>query len=297
MIIGGLLLIVVAVLFIRILQFKKQMRSFSARIQKCMEENVNQAIPVDYFDKDVLELANTLNSYTKNIKDQTIELEGERKQLKNVIAGISHDFRTPLTSAKGYMQLIEKSGKLDEKNAEYLSIAMNKTDYLRVLSDAFFEISSTEARTEDVELQDISISTYMTTKVLEQYEWMQELNIKGEFDIPEKDIRVQSNETMLDRIMGNFFSNARKYAVSNLAVCLEEQEDCVVITVENDIASDTEIDESQVFEAFYRGKSRQKEGAGLGLYVSKRLADKLGHNISVSVHDQKFAICLVMKKV
>lgn len=295
--IGGLLLILVAVLFVRILQYKKQMRSFAGRIQKCMEENVNQTIPVEYFDRDILELAKTLNAYTQDIKEQTIQLEAERKQLKNVIAGISHDFRTPLTSAKGYMQLIEKSGTLDEKNAKYLDIAMSKTDYLRVLSDAFFEVSSAEAKEEAVEKQNIPIANFLTTRVLEQYDWINENNIQAEFDIPETDALVCSNETMLNRIVGNFFSNARKYAVSRIHIRLEETENSVVLSFENDIESDSEMDQNHVFDAFYRGTSRQKEGAGLGLYVAKCLAERLKHVISVTVLEQSFCICLAMKKV
>ena len=90
-------------------------------------------------------------------------------------------------------------------------------------------------------------------------------------------------------IFTNFFSNARKYADTRISVCLQQDADGVSITFTNDIEADNEID---VFDAFYRGNSRREEGAGLGLYVVKCLADKLGHVVSAEVKDKQFSIVL-----
>ena len=111
-IIMGLLLVLVAILFVRVFQYKKQMKLFAKRIRQRKEEDMNQSVTVEYFDKDVVDLAIALQEYTDMVKSKTKLIEAERRQLKNVIAGISHDFRTPLTSAKGYMQLIKKAENL-----------------------------------------------------------------------------------------------------------------------------------------------------------------------------------------
>lgn len=62
----------------------------------------------------------------------------------------------------------------------------------------------------------------------------------------------------------------------------------------SDIDSDNEIDMDTIFDAFCRGKSRQKEGAGLGLYIVRCLADKLGHEVSAEVDDGIFTINISM---
>ena len=93
-------------------------------------------------------------------------------------------------------------------------------------------------------------------------------------------------------IFTNFFSNARKYADTRISVCLQQDADGVSITFTNDIEADNEIDIDHVFDAFYRGNSRREEGAGLGLYVVKCLADKLGHVVSAEVKDKQFSIVL-----
>ena len=97
------------------------------------------------------------------------------------------------------------------------------------------------------------------------------------------------------RIFTNFFSNARKYADTRISVCLEQDTDGVSITFTNDIEADNEIDIDHVFDAFYRGNSCREEGAGLGLYVVKCLADKLGHVVSAEVKDKQFSVMLRIK--
>lgn len=294
-VISGLLLLLAAVLFIRLIQYKRQMRIFADKLQKRLHGEVDQEIHVEYFDRDIVALAKALNDYSDQIKERNRALEQDRTRLKNVIAGISHDFRTPLTAAKGYMQLMKKGGRIDDRDMEYLDIAIAKTEYLRVLSDAFFEVSYAEARDESVDIRNIDVARILTALVLEQYEWIQESGIQATFDIPESAVWVQSNEEVLNRIFTNFFSNARKYADTRISVCLEQDTDGVSITFTNDIEADNEIDIDHVFDAFYRGNSRRKEGAGLGLYVVKCLADKLGYIVVAEVRDKQFSVMLRIK--
>lgn len=294
LIISGLLLLLAAVLFVRILQYKRQMRIFAEKLNRRLKEEVDQSIHVEYFDKDILALANALNHYSDNIREKNLELERDRTRLKNVIAGISHDFRTPLTSAKGYLQLMKKSGNISGKDAEYLDIALSKTDYLRVLSDAFFEVSSADAKDDEIEIAELDVTRLLTSLCLEQYEWIRESGIKVSFDIPETELMVKSNETMLGRIFSNFFSNARKYASTFLNVRLMETDRGIIVEFENDAEQIKDVDVSLVFDAFYRGASRSKEGAGLGLYIVKCLADKLGHEVDARVSDSRFVIRLTL---
>lgn len=304
-IIIGLLLVLVAILFVRIFQYKKQMRLFTERINKRKQEDVNQTVTVEYFDKDIVDLAMALNEYTDLIKNKTLQIEDERRQLKNVIAGISHDFRTPLTAAKGYMQLIKKTGNLDEKNQEYLDIALAKTDYLKVLSDAFFEVSSLEAKNEEVEIAEVNVTKLLSEICLGQYEGINERGLATKIKIPEQDVYVRSNEEMLKRIFENFFSNALKYSKTYLNidfVCGKsagnngpgESGECVEISFANDIDAETIIDTDHVFDAFYRDASRHSEGAGLGLYVVKCLTEKLGHTVEAKCENGVFSVILKM---
>lgn len=290
----GLLLIIAAVLFVRVIQYKRQMRIFADKLKARLDGGVDQDIHVEYFDRDILRLANALNDYSDQIKEKNLAVEKDRARLKSVIAGISHDFRTPLTAAKGYMQLMKKGGHITGKDQEYLDIALAKTDYLRVISDAFFEVSSAEAKDDEIETADVDVAALLTSQAFEQYDWVKESGVNVTFDIPEQPVIVRSNDTMLSRIFANFFSNARKYARSRISVRLVCEDGRVKVIFENDIDSDNEIDIDTIFDAFCRGKSRQKEGAGLGLYIVRCLADKLGHEVSAEAQEGVFVINISM---
>lgn len=290
----GLLLIIAAVLFIRVIQYKRQMRIFADKLKARLDGGVDQDIHVEYFDRDILRLANALNDYSDQIKEKKLAVEKDRARLKSVIAGISHDFRTPLTAAKGYMQLMKKGGHIIGKDQEYLDIALAKTDYLRVLSDAFFEVSSAEVKDDDIDTADVDVAALLTSQAFEQYDWVKESGVNVTFDIPEQPVIVRSNENMLSRIFANFFSNARKYAKNRISVRLVCEDDRVKVIFENDMDSDNEIDVDTIFDAFCRGKSRQKEGAGLGLYIVRCLADKLGHEVSAETQEGVFVINISM---
>lgn len=291
-IITGLPLVLAAILFVRILQYKRQLRLFAERIRKRREEDMNQIVTVEYFDRDVTGLAVALNEYTDMIKEKTYQIEAERKKLKNVIAGISHDFRTPLTSAKGYMQLVKKNAEIDEKSMEYIDIAIAKTDYLKTLSDAFFEASQVEAMDEAPELKEINITKLFSDICLGQYGWISERGLETEFNVPSRDFYVTSNKELLSRIFENLFSNAAKYSETYLSIDIGITEDGLRISFINDTEKGADIDIEHVFDAFYRDASRQKEGAGLGLYIVKLLADKLNHGVEAEFADGVFKINL-----
>lgn len=289
------LLLLNLILIIRLLQYKKQIRSFVAMTKARQDIEMNRPVTVDYFDRDILELAKILNEYTDMQKQIAIEYEKDKKNLNTIIAGISHDFRTPLTAAKGYMQLIDKNDNLDAQDKMYLKIAIEKTDYLKKLSDEFFEIASLKAADGDIEKKKVNLNKLLMECILSQHKWISDSGIKAVFDIPESDIYdilIITNEHFLIRIIENLFSNVRKYAKSELEFKVMADNKKVVISMENDISTTDTIDAEKVFEPFYRYNSGYGQGSGLGLYVVKCLSEQLGYKVFAECRDNKFYISL-----
>ena len=275
-------------------QMKSQLRSFAQRIRKRKDREVTQPLNVELFDKDIVELAVALNEYTDEQKELLLQLERDREKLKYVIAGISHDFRTPLTAAYGYLQMVKKSGELSERSLEHLDISMEKTLYLKELSDEFFEMSALEADMGGVELTQVPVDKLLQECLLGQYEWIESRKLRTEFDIPEQSVCVLSNEHYLKRILENIFSNMKKYAREFVGVKLVAMDGCVEIIASNDTGC-VEIEQEKVFEPFYRGKSRHLEGSGLGLYVVKCLAETMGYEVQAALKGEIFEIRLRLK--
>ncbi len=269
------LFLLFAVFLIKYISLKKQIKSFGRQVEQRKNIEYGSPIKVDNFDRDIVELAVKLNEHTDIQRSLDVEYKRSREQLNNVISGISHDFRTPLTASLGYLQMIEKSGELSEKNREYLEIALQKNTYLKELSDEFFELSKIENGHEEITVESVNLSNLLSDLIMEQYGWMQERNIAPDFDIADG-VVINSNPRYIMRIAENLFSNAEKYAYSRFGLSLAECEGEVILSAFNDTEDSTDIDIERVFEPFYKPYSRNRSGSGLGLYVVKCLSDKLG---------------------
>lgn len=286
-----ILCVIVVGLCLRLYQYRKQVRQFTKLTRQRNKTDVGSSITVDMFQADFVELANALNAYTEKQKELERELAKDRERLNYVIAGISHDFRTPLTAAIGYMQMVDKSGDLQDKSQEYLDVALERTRFLKELSDAFFELSTLEAKQEKVEFSTVNLQKLLQEVMLEHFEWISEGGYQTDFQIPEQDIFILGNEQYMKRILDNLFSNLQKYTVSNIRISLSSNDGRVVLEVENDV-QEWDVDCNRVFEPFYRGESRSKSGSGLGLYVVKCLAEKMNMQVVAKLEGQRFCVSI-----
>ena len=287
------LLLLSAVLLRKYLSLKRNIRSFSRELEKLKDSGYSQPLKVSDFDKDIVELAVKVNEHTDIQRKLAMEYEESRRQLSTVISGISHDFRTPLTASLGYLQMIEKSGGLTRKNAEYLSIAMEKNRYLKELSDEFFELTKTESGGEELTYEEINFSNILTETVLEQHDWISQRNISADIDIADG-IIISADSRSLTRILNNLMSNAQKYAVDSFAVNLSREWEQVRLSVENTVADSASVDIGRVFEPFYRMDSRTSKGSGLGLYVVKLLCGRLGWDVAAEINGDVFAVRIII---
>jgi signal transduction histidine kinase len=282
-----------AVLLLKYVSLKRNIRHFLQELEKLKDSNYRQPVKITDFDNDIAELAVKVNEHTDIQRQLEKEYEQSRKQLGAVISGISHDFRTPLTASLGYLQMIEKSGELSEKNGEYLSIVMQKNKYLKELSDEFFELTKIENNSDELNIENINLSNILTETVLEQHSWISERNIAADFDIDDG-IIVQTDQHCLSRILNNLMSNAQKYTADSFEAALKTENGRVVLRVCNTLSDCSSVNIERVFEPFYRMEARTTGGSGLGLYVVKILCEKLGWNVSAAINDNVFSVKIIM---
>ena len=282
-----------AVLLWKYMSLKHNIRHFSNELEKLKDSDYRQPVKVTDFDKDLAELAVKVNEHTDIQRQLGVEYEEKKKQLGTVISGISHDFRTPLTASLGYLQMIEKSSELSDKNAEYLAIAIQKNRYLKELSDEFFELTKIENSKKELQLEEVNISNILTEAVLEQHSWIAEKGISTDFDITDG-IVIQADVHFLTRILNNLMSNAQKYTADSFGVTLKHDNDRVTLCVSNTLADSTSLNIDRVFEPFYRMDARTSGGSGLGLYVVKLLCDRLGWTVGAELNDDVFSVTILI---
>ncbi len=276
-------------ILVKYILLKRNIRNFSSELEKLKNSDYRQPVKVTDFDDDLVKLAVLVNEHVDIQRELGAGYREKEKQLGTVISGISHDFRTPLTSSLGYLQMIEKSGELTGKNSEYLATAIQKNRYLKELSDDFFEFARNENHSGEMTFEEVNLSNLVTETLLEQHSWIESRQIEIQFEV-EDGIVVNTDPHLFERILENLMSNAGKYAYGNFGVTLKKSEDHVSLEVFNGLPEGISVDTERVFEPFYRMDARTSEGSGLGLYVVKLLCENLGWKVSAETEQNIFSL-------
>lgn len=284
-IIISVLLVVSAALAIKLVQQKRQLRLFIQQLKEIREERQERLIRVEGFDRESLDLAKELQQYVEEEKKLILEAEADRQAVKTMVAGISHDFRTPLTAAMGYLQMIGRDDALSENSGLYLDKAQAKMSYLRELSDEFFALSMIESSNNEDRVK-LSMKRLLEEVALSQHEWIEKAGLTFTADVTEEGCDIYASEVDIRRLLENLYSNARKYALSRMYLSLKPVEDkAFELSFSNDSCLVQETDISDVFVPFHRGASGNAPGSGLGLYVVKRIVEKYNGEISAQIND------------
>ena len=284
-IIISVLLVVSAALAIKLVQQKRQLRLFIQQLKEIREERQERLIRVEGFDRESLDLAMEIQQYVEEEKKLILEAEADRQAVKTMVAGISHDFRTPLTAAMGYLQMIGRDDALSENSGLYLDKAQAKMSYLRELSDEFFALSMIESSNDEDRVK-LSMKRLLEEVTLSQHEWIEKAGLTFTADVTEEGCDIFASEVDIRRLLENLYSNARKYALSRMYLSLKPVEDkAFELSFSNDSCLVQETDISDVFVPFHRGTSGNAPGSGLGLYVVKRIVEKYNGEISAQIND------------
>lgn len=281
------LFLCIIVLLIKVFTLKKQINIFSKKIRERNIEDSHEMFKVITFDKDVLGLADALNEDDNKQKKIYAELIRDRDKMNYLVSGISHDFRTPLTASLGYLQLIEKTGKIDDpKCLEYLRIVKEKNDYLKTLSDDFFDLSKLSGKTlDETVLSEVDLSRETEEAMLQFYDRMNDKGLNVTMNI-DKGIIIRSERLSVVRIIDNLLSNSVKYSASYIDVKLIGKK----LIVTNDFDMKNDFDPKLIFEPYYQGGARGENGSGLGLYVVSRLCDTLSFSKECKKENNVFTI-------
>lgn len=277
----------VAALAVRLVQRRRQLALFTRQLREIREQKQDRLIRVEHFDDETVALAKELQGFVDEEQRLIKEAEKDRQAVKTMVAGISHDFRTPLTAAGGYMQMIAQDQGLSERSRSYLDKAIAKTTYLKELSDEFFALSLVEGKGSDA-AEKLSLKRLLEETTLAQYEWIRAAGIEFSADVTEECCELMASEVDILRLLENLYSNARKYAKSRIFVALTKAENggfTLVFSNDGDMLAEADLE--SIFQPFYRSASGDTPGSGLGLYVVKRIVEKYGGSIAARVNEAK----------
>lgn len=258
-------------------------------------KGVEKPIDVVLIDKNLTGLAAEINISHSLQKEKELSILRKERRLKESVSNISHDLRTPLTSMIGYLQLLQKT-KLENEQKEYLEISLARGRYLQTLIDDFYDISLLEDKENTPVMEKINLDNILADIILSFTEQFEERNIIPTITFADKPTYVKADETMLKRIVMNLVSNAVRYGTKELQIEIAHA-DYIEVNFTNRIQNQQNIDISRLFDKFYTADlSRNHSGSGLGLYIVKVLAEKMGGEVTATLQEQTLNIRLSLVK-
>lgn len=271
-----LLSISVLILFLYIIFILKQLKSINKQLDKRLIENTRQPLNIELFNKTITNLSKNINRCLKLEEKRRLESINDQKQFKELISNISHDLRTPLTSIKGYQQLLEKT-PLDKHQVQLLKTAQKSTDELGLLIENFFEYSYLVTAKTEPNFKKININNLIVECVLSYIAILEEKNLN--VNIKETPpVFVLGDKNMLIRIIENLLNNCAKHSLGDIDIKIEFLQNAK-ITFTNPINQDTNINVDKLFHRFYTSDSTRNKSTGLGLSIVEFLVKQMNGNV------------------
>jgi histidine kinase len=235
-------------------------------------------------------LFHSFNKMSVQLKEGQVVKEKYEQNRKELIAGISHDLKTPITSILGYVEGINEGvANTEEKMQTYMDIIYKNAQYTNQLIDDLFLFSKLDINQMEYHFEPISVKDYFLDIFVEKKIDLEEQGAKVIYDIDIDEAFVMAIDSKLvHRIVSNLIGNAVKYNDKpnlNLRLrvkALEGKVHGIKVSVSDNGIGIDEAHIHQVFDVFYRGDdSRSKDvgGTGLGLSISRQLVEAHGGTI------------------
>ena len=237
-------------------------------------------------------LADAINQVLDCTTQERIEAQRAQEEFQRDLSALSHDIRTPLTGAKGYLQLArdERDGTT---RARHLEAAASRIDSTTELLDELFAYTKSSDPDLVLTMERVAIRPLIERVLLGHYPEFEERGWEPELAFDADDLAVQANLEALARICENLAINAIRHGSGAPRIRAEHAAGTAHIVFENPVAPGAAIDTSRLFDCFYQADdARGSTGSGLGLSVCANLAHAMGMEISAACEDGVLAITI-----
>lgn len=275
-------------------KFVAQLNVFSERLSK---GDFNFRLEEKFKDERG-QIAVSLNQMTQSVGELMSSISKLEEMRRGLVANVSHEFKTPLTSILGYAEtMLDHPDNLDELTIKFLNIIHRNAQLLSDLVNDVLNLSRIESGRFQLSLQNMDLhkairdcQDYFRRKLLEK-------NVILVFEFSNEPLMIQADKQAIDQVLNNIIGNAIKYNKQDGKVMVRTRviPDFVEIEIEDTGIGISEKDQMRVFERFYRvDPSRTKaEGTGLGLSIVKHLIQSHEGTISVKSEADKGSVFVI----
>ncbi|MBD7985967.1 HAMP domain-containing histidine kinase [Sporosarcina sp. Sa2YVA2] len=289
----GLLLIVS--IFYLLLRY--DIRTMTRQLDGIIENfGTNEIVRTSTHNRSLSKFAANINKLISVFKQDQQRGVAREKNLKQEITNISHDFRTPLTSMKGFSELLSDTSLTDSEKKEYLAVVQKKIDHLIDIVDLFYELSQLNSSDQHLVIEKVDLNQTVIDVLLSFYDEFEKKQLEVHFDESEG-LPILADQKAVSRIVANIIQNALTYSKSTVTIQLSEEGANIGLQVTNDFESMDVAQIERIFDRTFRMDGSRSDGQlGLGLHIVRQLIGNLGGQAVAEVDGDTFTLAVLFKK-
>lgn len=205
---------------------------------------------------------------------------------RKFIGNISHDFRSPLTSIKGYIQAMIDGTIPPENREKYLNIVLYETERLSGLMTKLLTLNSFDHNKKALDRANFDINDIIL-KTAQTYEGTcEKKKIEFQFNFEREKQIVWAEQPLIQQVLNNLIDNALKFSpsYSSVEISTSEHNDKVFISIKDHGIGISSNSINRIWERFYKSdtsRGKDKKGTGLGLAITKEIITSHGEHIDV----------------
>lgn len=288
LIIAGVFIIAIIVIsFITSRTISKPLKELSHGAEEIANGNLDYEIDYDSTNE-IGVTVKSFNHMTDMLKKSIEQQHSIEESRKEMIAGVAHDLRTPLTSAKGYVEgLLDGIANTPAKQQLYLKTIYTSTLTMERLLDDLLTVSRLELGNIELDFKPININSFLDDCADELLVQLSQLDFDFEYNNNcDSDFVAMLDTDRFQRVIRNIVSNSIKYAKKNergrIELSAQTYQKSVIITLSDNGIGLEGKNLTKIFESFYRAdpaRTKTSEGSGIGLSVARQIVELHGGKI------------------
>lgn len=283
----GFLICIILGLCVKVFLLRRAAGEIETGLSERLMTDTNTLLDISSRDRHMKRLAESINVQLRRLRKERHRFIQGDVELKNAVANISHDLRTPLTAISSYLELLDKEVKSDNVN-RYIEVIKNRTEALKLLTEELFRYSVITSPEFDATTEPLSVNQLLEEAILDFYAALQERNITPSIHMTGQRVMRTLNRGALSRVFANLINNAIKYSDGDLDITLTGNGR---ITFSNRASGLNRVQVERLFDRFYTVENAGKS-TGLGLSIARVLVEQMHGTISARFENERLDISI-----
>lgn len=287
------LFVVCLFLLIKLLYQRQLIRRVQKQIDFLVDRDTQAEIMLERTDGSIDALVISINRLLDKYRNTGQAIERSDMLFRDTITSLSHDLRTPLATANGYIQLLQEE-KLGTKQQAYLHIARDRISAVKLLLDQLFEFARIESDELKLNCKSVDVHSVLRDAIASYYSDFEQKDCIPDIAIPNLPAVIWADSDALTRIFSNVIYNALIHGDKDYKITAVVEQSNSIIAIQNTSDIIQQEDIAHLFDRFYTtDQSRSKKTTGLGLAIAQKLVLRMDGSISAKLQNGVFSIQII----